>query len=517
MNPDSNANPAAARLADIYQQAIAAAGAVPYVRDYVTNRFMFMGDGIEALTGYTASEITPALWQSLHDPECRFGSSSGWSEERIHTRDGSDRWIADSFVETVNEQGVPTGSVGILQDITERRLARDVVQATNLRLESALARLQAVQEQMVQQERLRAMGEMASGIAHDFNNALAPVLGFAELLLANPEQLDKVERITQYVTNIRTATLDAAAVVRRLSEFYRQPGPAEAKRPLDLNALINQTVLLTQPKWRDQAIVSGYRVELDERLAPVPVVHGVEAELREAFTNLIFNAVDALPTGGVITVSSSGEDGCALVRVSDTGMGMTAETRQRCFEPFYTTKGLRGTGLGLAMVHGIITRHGGTIEVESELNCGTTFVIRLLGSGAAEVLMAPRQANPTKAGLRILVAEDEPLVREVICQLLRLEGHDVIAVDNGVQALDYLRTTACEVVITDRSMPRMSGDELALAMVQHGIETPVILLTGIGEFIRNSDAKLPGIRSVVSKPVTLTALREAIAAVLTPE
>ena len=221
----------------------------------------------------------------------------------------------------------------------------------------ALESLKHAQVQVVQQERLRALGQMSAGIAHDFNNALAPVIGFSELLLAVPAALNDTAKTRHYLELIHTGATDAACVVRRLREFYRPHDPGDALLPVDLRTVVQETVALTRPKWKDQAQALGRDIEVVTELDPVPAITGDTASLREALTNVLFNAVDALPAGGTIMVRTRLVHDVVLVEVADDGVGMPEDIRQRCMEPFFSTKGQHGTGLGLAMVHGIVERH----------------------------------------------------------------------------------------------------------------------------------------------------------------
>ncbi len=538
---------------ELYRQAIAAANAVPYLKDYETNSYPFMGEGILQMTGYTPEEMTPELWERITPEVVMLGEAAGlsvreamrkalagelrhWqSESRLITRDGQMRWVADCSVEIFDETGQSTGSVGVLIDITEHKQAQEALQETNRRLEETLAELRAAQQQLVQQERLRALGTMASGIAHDFNNALAPILGYAELLLLAPQDLDDKAKVLRYLQTIHAAAQDAANVVSRLREFYRFRDTAEILLPVDVNHLVEQTVLLTQPKWKDQAQAGGRTIVAQTDLQDVPPVAGNESELREALTNLIFNAVDAMPNGGVIMIRTrmdetgkrgNGETETSpflrlsdspihvVLEVSDTGVGMTEEVRRRCLEPFFSTKGERGSGLGLAVVYGILQRHNGTIEIDSAPGKGTTVVIRLPAQIEPKREDRTTKADIVSRSLRVLVVDDEPRVREVIVEYLRRDGHAVEPAANGREGLEKFRADKFDLVVTDRAMPEMSGNQLALALQQLGSHVPVILLTGFGEFMNAAGEHPAGVDVIVSKPIGLTALREAIAKVV---
>ncbi len=236
------------------------------------------------------------------------------------------------------------------------------VQERTGQLEETLVRLRASQSQVVKRERLGALGVMASGIAHDFNNSLATILGYGELLLEHPARTD-------YVKKIMTAGQDARQTVRRLREFYKSDLCVEPFAAVNLNILAEQAVSLTMPRWSNQALAGGIRIEVKMDLPELPRIAGNPAELRELLTNLIFNSVDALPNGGEIRIQTRHEGDTALLSVSDTGTGMDECTVERCMEPFFTTKGEGGTGLGLSVVLGIVTRHGGSVDIVSGGRC----------------------------------------------------------------------------------------------------------------------------------------------------
>ena len=236
--------------------------------------------------------------------------------------------------------------------------------------------------ELIRTERLSALGQMASGIAHDFNNQLSMVLGYSELLLMDASTLDDRTLTTEYLNLIKTAAQDAAEIVRRLRSFYRFRDSGEEFSAVVLSDVAREGVSLTRPKWAEQARASGLTIEVKTELEDDSSVQGNAVELREVLTNLIFNAVDAMEKNGTITVSTAAADDVVSLAVSDTGVGMGEETRRRCMEPFYTTKGEKGTGLGLGLVHGIVRRHEGSIDIASEIGVGTT--VRGLDTGGED-------------------------------------------------------------------------------------------------------------------------------------
>ena len=398
------------------------------------------------------------------------------------------------------------------ENATKRQQAEEDLRQTNRELEKALAELKATQRQVIQQERLSAIGQMASGIAHDFNNTLMPIVGFADLLLTNEAMLNNKAEARKCLELLLTSAKDAASVVSRLREFYR-PLAADEEFPIvDLAKIVKQAVSLTEPKWRHEAQANGVTVTVTTDFKALPIVSGEESALREVLTNLVFNAVDAMPEGGRIEIQTAIVDQKAIIKVSDTGTGMTEAVRQRCLEPFFSTKGERGTGLGLSMVYGIVERHRGRLEIESIVGKGTTFIIELplaeemsLTQTAAVV-----HAKPRSSSLDVLVVDDEPRIREVLCTYMRSDGHRVATAASGREALEKFRRHEFDVVLLDRVMPEMTGEQTARFLKQLNQNIPVIMLTGFGGLAENRGQVPPSVDVVLNKPVTIDALRQTI-------
>ncbi|HET7771717.1 MAG TPA: ATP-binding protein [Chloroflexota bacterium] len=401
-------------------------------------------------------------------------------------------------------------------------LSRAATQKAELyeQLRAAHEQLKATQAQVVEQERLRALGQMASGVAHDFNNALAPVLGFTELLLLQPQKWGDTEHVRRQLELVHTAAKDAAQVVRQLREFYRKGDENEPLQPLDLEPLVHQVAALTEPRWRGQSLAAGITISLETQVEPVSPVIGDEAALREALTNLVFNAVDAMPRGGRITLRcGTRPDGQVEIEVQDEGTGMTEEVRRRCLDPFFTTKGALGTGMGLSMVHGIAQRHSGSLEIESAWGSGTTIRLVLPGcpsQAPAVPASAPVQVEAaSERPLRVLVIDDEPAVREVLAAYLQSFGYVPETAVNGLDGLLRFRTEAAiavgfDAVVTDRAMPEMNGDTLARALKEVNASVPVIMLTGFGDVLSAQDERPDGVDEVLSKPVNRVTLHQTL-------
>jgi signal transduction histidine kinase len=398
-----------------------------------------------------------------------------------------------------------------VQNVTRRKQAEEDLREANRELEKALLDLKASQQQVIQQERLSAIGQMASGIAHDFNNTLMPILGFTEVLLNDAAVLDDKKETRHCLEMVRTSAKDAANVVSRLREFYRPAETDEEFPVVDLARIIEQAVALTEPKWRHQAQANGATIHVSTDFKAFPTVAGEESALREVLTNLIFNAVDAMPDGGSISLQTSIEDGQAFLRVSDTGAGMTEPVRKRCLEPFFSTKGERGTGLGLSMVHGIVERHRGKLDIQSAVGQGTTFIIRLPLAEIAPVQEAALQsANGSKPRFNVLIVDDDPRVREVMSTYMRCDGHRFATAASGREALEKFRLSHFDLVILDRAMPEMSGEQTARSIKQVDQSVPVIMLTGIGALSETANAEPRSVDVVLNKPITMDALRRTM-------
>lgn len=384
----------------------------------------------------------------------------------------------------------------------------------NEALTKACDDLRQSRDAAIQHERLRALGQMASGIAHDINNALAPVSLYVATLLEREPGLSS--RARDYLEITQRAIEDVAHTVGRMREFYRARGPELVLAPVDVNRIVRQVAELTRARWSDipleRGIVIDLRLDLARNLGPAS---GVESEMREALTNLIFNAVDAMPAGGAVTVLTRALPGSVEIAVADTGSGMDEETRRRCLEPFFTTKGERGTGLGLAMVYGVIRRHSGGIEIESAPGAGTTVRLRFASAAASEIL-APEAPMTPAVSLRLLVVDDDPLVSKTLHQILEFDGHQVATVMGGQEAVSLFeagseRRHAFDVVITDLGMPHVDGTRVAAAVKTGSPATRVILLTGWGQKLVAEGGVPPHVDYVISKPPKLNDLRHALA------
>jgi signal transduction histidine kinase/ActR/RegA family two-component response regulator len=388
-------------------------------------------------------------------------------------------------------------------------------------LQQAYDDLRQSQHTVMQQERLRALGQMASGIAHDINNAISPVSLYTESLLEREPTLS--DRARNYLIMIQRAIEDVARTVSRMREFYRERQAQLTLAPVRLNSVIQQIIELTRPRWSDQPQQRGVMVDLSTQLSePLADIMGAEHEIRDALTNLIFNAVDAMPDGGKLTIrtrQARGSDGAedVFVEITDSGVGMDENTRRRCLEPFYTTKGERGTGLGLAMVYGMVQRHSSEIEIESAVGEGTTVRLTFpafVASSPVHERVIDLPASSKRR--RILLVDDDPMLIKSLQDILQEDGHVVTPTHGGQAGIDAFASIRqsgepFDVVITDLGMPHVDGRKVAASIKELSAKTPVILLTGWGQRMIAEDDTPPHVDKVLSKPPQLRELRAALA------
>lgn len=374
-----------------------------------------------------------------------------------------------------------------------------------------IAEQERIREQFIQLEKMSALGQLASGVAHDFNNTLAGILGRAELMLkkANDPEVERGLNI------IIKAAGDGAHTVKRIQDFARQ------RRDHDfVSVAVDQLLMdvneITRPRWKDRAQANNVHINLNLQINSDAAIMGDASELREVLVNMVFNAVDAMPEGGRLTLSAEQRDGFVQISVSDTGIGMTQEVRSRIFDPFFTTKGNAGMGLGLAVCYGIIQRHQGSIEVESEVGHGATFRIKLPIAEAQPVVDTPvdtiarLKLVSNSNSPRILVVDDESSVRELLADILQSEGYEVSLAESGREALALFDTGNYEAIFTDVGMPGMSGWELARAIRELDSKIPLAVVTGWGEAVGSVEQEEAKVDWVVTKPFSITRIVDIV-------
>jgi signal transduction histidine kinase len=452
-------------------------------------------------------------------------------------------FIAVSMIVLVLEE-VRYKSEKVLAEITTVRSEKEALQLRVLTTEEqcrglfdqmrltegvqrAYDELRQTQQVVVQQERLRALGQMASGVAHDINNALSPIVAYSELLLSMLPDLPETQR--RYLETIGQSGKDIAQIVARMREFYRRRSDTEPLEKANLNQIMEEVIELARPRWRDVSQREGVSIHIQRELEPnLPLLWSESIDIREALINLIFNAVDALPQGGVITLATRSVDGPISekegdakrhlqVEVRDNGVGMDENVRQRCLEPFFSTKAQRGgTGLGLAMVYGMMQRHNGSIEIDSAPGRGTcvrlTFPIWEKTAQAVPKTTLPARMDRS---LYILCVDDEPKIRQLLSDSLGYFHHRVTFASSGKQGLELFREARSkkqpyEVVITDLGMPEMDGHQLAHAIKAESAATPVIMMTGWGTMMKEEGKTVPEVEAVISKPPRVLELNDLL-------
>ena len=439
----------------------------------------------EEMIGRPIWEIIPKdVWQDKKD-KVVVGRSASRFETKGIRKDGSqiDLEVLLSPIEG------PEGDLSaIIRDVTERNL---------------------LQEQLVQSEKQRALGVLSGGIAHNFNNILAGVLGYAQLLQMNVPEGEAFGKLRDGLKAIEKAAMDGASIVKRLQDFTRSRSERPFE-PVDINMVVRDVVTITRPKWKHEPESRGVHIEMVTELGEVPSVEGSRSELSEVLVNLIFNAVDALPQGGRIQIRTWADESWVCVSVEDDGVGMSEEVKRRMFEPFFTTKGPKGLGLGMSMVQGIVSRHRGSIEVQSEEGKGTTFTLRF--PALSEARRQPSQevrweeVGPTK----VLVVEDDAAVQEVFKEMGKFTNLDLEVTSSGKDAIDRLAGGGFQVFVADLSIPDMGGWKLVEEAKKVAPDVPIILCTGweVGE--PQERLRDMGIKVVVPKPFQIGEMLRAI-------
>jgi PAS domain S-box-containing protein len=446
-------------------------------------RYQWCNQAMLDLTGYKPEELIgrPFLERTHEDDRAmrreRFaavlaGEAQSF-ESRYTANDGSVRYALVNNAPIVVD-GRITGVLGIARDVTEQKQER---------------------ERASRADKLRALGQLASGVAHDFNNSLAAILGRAQLM---QRQL-RDDALLRNLSIIVTAAEDAAATVRRIQTFARKSQIKESEL-LDVGNLLHDAFEITRTRWQNEARAAGISIEVKLNTDAELFTHGNASELREVFVNLIVNAVDAMPQGGQLKICAKRKGDRLRLRFADTGTGMTEEVREHIFEPFYTTKGLHGTGLGLAVSYGIIEQHQGTISVESALGKGTKLVIHLPAAEPEEVVRAADPDPVMTQSLSVLVIDDEPVVRDTLAAMLVDLDHRVDTADGGREGLEKLANADFDLVFTDLAMPEMDGWETAREIRKRRPELPVVLVTGYGATTTPPESEPDLIADIIGKP-----------------
>ncbi|MBT4141181.1 MAG: PAS domain-containing protein [Candidatus Latescibacteria bacterium] len=385
----------------------------------------------------------------------------GGSEFRMIRPSGDIVYLYGQSKAIYNSEGQITSLMGIVQDITESK---------------------QIQTERERTQRLRALGEMAAGISHNLNNILTGILGPAQML----QITNKDAQIGEDIDTILTAGLRARDIVSRLNQGWRTD--TEAQESTDLNQAIQEAVQATRPRWKDAPETKGIHIQINQHLAEIPPLQGTQSGLYDIIINLIFNAVDAMPNGGRISLTTLQTQDCVRLLFSDTGTGMSMATQRRIFDPFFTTKEQIGTGLGLSTVYGTITRWNGSIDVASTQGQGTTFTLDFAIWEKDQIEYATPTTTKSDQVGRILIVEDEKVVAQVLNRVL--SSHNIDTASSSPKALEIFEPNKYDILITDLGLPHMPGDQLAQQFRQKDPNLVTILISG-WELLPNDSRRTP--------------------------
>jgi two-component system cell cycle sensor histidine kinase/response regulator CckA len=417
------------------------------------------------------------------------------NENENITKDGRKVWVSWSNKPILDGDGRCVGTIAIGHDITERK---------------------QMEERFLQAEKLKALGEMAGGVAHDFNNFLAAILGRAELMKLQLNAHGKRDRrrstkhLLEGLDVIDRAASDAAETVRRIQEFTRTKAEKDLSQ-IELNQLVREVLELTRPLWKDESESKSIRYTIKEDLRANRPVKGIPSELREVIINLVINALDAMPSGGKLTVKTETNGRFNCLSVSDTGSGIPKDIQTKIFDPFFTTKGPKSSGLGLSVSYGIIERHGGEILLSSEEGRGSTFQVRLPATAGYREQAVHEDLPQGNEKATILVIDDEVEIRNNLSEILSLEGHRVTVAGDGQEGLQAFKTKQFDMVLTDLGMPGMSGWQLAREIKHLSPATPIAIITGWGSEPDPQQMQEAGVDLYIAKPFRIGDVRKLIA------
>lgn len=389
------------------------------------------------------------------------------------------------------------------QRTSELRIAND-------KLVLAMQELKEAHEKAVNQERLNALGQMASGIAHDFNNILTPITGFTELLIEADDMLEDREKLKDYLKTILSAGNDGVELVKRMKAFYRQQEATLEKADTDLNQLVDAVVKLTVPRWKEQTQSEGRPVSVETDFTENCRAQVCPSQIRGMLVNLIFNAVDAMPQGGTIKIATFKKDGNPGIILKDSGTGMNPEVLNNCFSAFYTTKGERGTGIGLSMVKEICESHNAVLSLDSELGKGTEFTIVFADAEVAAPQAVDKKRQVVGRQLKILAVDDDARVLSVTKALLSNDGHNVVCCERASEALNLALSQDFDLIISDYSMPEHTGLSLVQEIRKRKPLQKFIVVSGSN--IERAMAELDRLNvQTLEKPLKLSRLNQCIA------
>lgn len=449
------------------------------------NRIKFTNKGLADIYGYSLTELLETDFRNLLDEESR-----KFIADRFARREKGEK-LSPSFELT----GVRKDGDVLSLEINARVMKGVKGKIDYIVFVKDVTEKRKMEEQLLQNEKLRALGEMASGVAHDFNNALAAILGNAQLLLYTAQD----EETREALKTIEKVAKDSAQTVKRLQEFTRKRTRQELFK-VDINSIIRDVIEITKPKWKDEAQKKGLRIDITTRLDEVSGVEANASEMREVLTNILLNAIEAMPEGGRIEIRTFERNQKVHIQIADTGIGMTEGVKKKIFEPFFTTKPFTNTGLGLSVSYGIVKRFGGEIQVQSKVGSGTTFTIVLPASGEKKEEVVSESALHGGRSARILIIDDEETIREVLAKMFSQFNHQVTVAESGEEGIRLFGEKRFDLVLTDLGMPGMSGWEVCKSIKEMEPSIPVGMITGWGLEVDESRKAEAGLDFVITKP-----------------
>jgi len=426
-----------------------------------------------------SKRVITALEKHVQDKE-------NFAEEyRIIRPDGSIRWVLDRAFSVKAASGATDHIVGIAEDITERK---------------------KMEESLLQSEKLRSIGTISSGVAHEFNNVLAIISGNVQLL---EDTYKDHEELINALRTIKRVANDGAEISSKMLQFTRTAKDTSGHTPSNIRDIIKHSIDFTMPRWKNMAHSNGINYDMDtEGMKKIPLILCNPTELREVFVNIINNALDAMPDGGCMTFSTWSDKDTVSIRISDNGEGMSGEVKESIFDPFFTTKMAVGTGLGMSTAYGIINRHDGKIEVESEVNRGSIFTLQFPITTKVDSLnkLHEQMENTTSKPLRIMVIDDETSICDILDKYLSGRGHLVRTVDDGAEAIILTSNDDYDLVLCDIAMPEVSGNDVIKALNGLDKRPRIGIITGWGEEIKAVDKEDMKVDFIIRKPFDLPVL-----------
>ncbi len=481
----------------IFEQA-----AVGIIHVALNGKFIRANERFCQITGYTESEILELTFYDITHPndinkqeqlrnELLDGNASSYKIEKRYVRkDGVTIWASLTVALVRNPEGNPGYFASVVEDITSRK-----------KMEGAL----------IQSEKFKSLGIVASGISHEINNILAIIMGRTQILDIGFEDYSELK---DGLRSIIKASEDGAQIVNKILTFAKTDAKSTDCVFIDMRLLIERAIDFTKPRWKNMAQSKGINYDIDTAGAEeISEVFCNPTELTEVFINIINNAMNAMPDGGCIKFSLKSDESTVFVSISDTGTGISEEVKKKIFDPFFTTRLPQGTGLGMSLVYSIIKRHNGEIEVESEIGKGATFHISIpIYKEMVQNVVSPDKPSRDKITrkLRILVVDDEKDICKILERFLATDGHIVKTVDNGAEAIDLAGKEQFDLVLSDLVMPGKTGYDVVTALNKLEKRPKIGILTGWNRDLISLEKKNLKVDFIVKKPLRLSEITEHI-------